>query len=89
MKRTAWGLSVLLAVLGLVVLLTDWIGWPWWVGLLLGTPVGLMLLSLFGGEEFNDQIGSGSSGGGVGGGGWSNGGFGGDGGGDGGGGNGG
>jgi hypothetical protein len=35
--------SVLLAIFGAVVILTDWIDWPWWVGLGLGSPLGFLV----------------------------------------------
>lgn len=54
-------LIVALAVLGMVVLLTDWIDWPWWVGLVLCTPLGLLLLATV---DFGDSYGEGGTGGG-------------------------
>ena len=72
---------MLLAVVGLVVLFTDWIDWPWWIGLGLGSPlVALLALGdhadggLFGddwtdGGLFGGDWGGGDSGGGDGGGG--------------------
>ena len=60
MKLTAWILSALLAALGLVVVFTESIDWPRWLGLLLGLPFGLVFLSLFN-EEVSENVGSGSS----------------------------
>lgn len=44
LRRAVRFTGVVLAVVGAVVLLTDWIDWPWWVGLGLGSPLGLLLL---------------------------------------------
>ena len=50
MKLLTRVLIVALAVLGLVVLLTDWIEWPWWVALGLCAPFALLLLAIIGGS---------------------------------------
>jgi hypothetical protein len=42
MKQLALTFAVPLAILGLVVLFTDWIEWPWWIGLGLAAPLGLL-----------------------------------------------
>jgi hypothetical protein len=85
LARTARLTSGVLAVVGVVVLLTDWIDWPWWIGVGLGSPLGFLLLlddgfrssvgDLFDSDPFDDGFfeggfgGDGGAGGGDGGGG--------------------
>jgi hypothetical protein len=41
--RTIRFVSVMLALVGAIVILTGWIDWPWWAGVGLGSPLGFLL----------------------------------------------
>jgi hypothetical protein len=53
-RRAVRAISVALAIIGGIVLLTDWIDWPWWLGIGLTSPLGFLLLL---DHEFGDPLG--------------------------------
>jgi hypothetical protein len=46
--------SIGLAIFGLVVLLSGWLDWPWWLAVGLGSPFGLLLVL---DAHFRDDVG--------------------------------
>ena len=63
MKRLAGTFAIPLGTVGLIVLLTDWVEWSWWIGLALILPLGvLVVLSL---ESVAESLGTGDGEGGF------------------------
>jgi hypothetical protein len=42
MERLAWGASIALAIAGIVLYVTSWSDWAWWIGTAMISPLGLM-----------------------------------------------
>jgi hypothetical protein len=62
MRGLAWASAIWLAGIGfLVLLLGDWLDWPWWVGLGFASPFCLLLFLDDGGfESLADSLAGGS-----------------------------